>query len=146
MPVAEVVFCSAVREAELLSSLDHPNIVRFLGCFVAQDCLHIVTEIAQSSLEDVINQSIRDLEKRNRAVNTPRMAAALDEGGPFCDSGLGEERIWKYTLQLCLGLDYLHAAGEQNPTLCASRNWCPDLRPAHAGTLNMPNAPAKCEV
>lgn len=112
-----------MREAELLSSLNHPYIVRFLGCFVAQDCLHIVTEIAQSSLEYIIKQSKRDVEKRNRAVNTPRMAAALDEEDPSCDSGLGEERIWKYTLQLCLGLDYLHAAGEQNRTLCTSRNW-----------------------
>lgn len=50
---------SAVRELDILRSLDHPNIVKLLDAFETKEKLYIVTEfINGSSLNSVINESL----------------------------------------------------------------------------------------
>ena len=38
---------AAVREATIMSELDHPNVVRFYTSFLENDCLYILMEYAQ---------------------------------------------------------------------------------------------------
>eukprot|EP00668_Euglena_longa_P001869 GGOE01002190.1.p1 GENE.GGOE01002190.1~~GGOE01002190.1.p1 ORF type:complete len:559 (-),score=166.34 GGOE01002190.1:456-2075(-) len=78
------------KEAQLLSSFDHPNIVRFFDSFEVNDTLYIIMEFADGG---DLQQQI-DLQQDNRA-------AGQEEPWP-------EMHIMAWFLQLCLALKYLH--------------------------------------
>eukprot|EP01125_Pyxidicula_operculata_P002200 TRINITY_DN12112_c0_g1_i1.p1 TRINITY_DN12112_c0_g1~~TRINITY_DN12112_c0_g1_i1.p1 ORF type:complete len:823 (-),score=282.37 TRINITY_DN12112_c0_g1_i1:333-2801(-) len=71
------------REINLFRTLDHPNIVRYLGCEQTKDSIHIFLEyVACGSLSSVVNKF----------------------GGK-----LEEDLMKKYTRQILSGLEYLHS-------------------------------------
>jgi len=74
----------AQNEVNILASLSHPYVVRYYNSFVENQTLHIVMEYCEKG----------DL---SQIVTTQR-------GKP-----LPEPRIWKYFIQMCLGLEYIHS-------------------------------------
>ena len=90
------------REARFLSTLHHPNIVRFFGVASQQDYrvhgvvdyFYIVTELCSSSLSDLI---------RGPVLRRP----------PRMGDGVNDEETAQFVLsvmkQICLGMDFLHS-------------------------------------
>jgi len=73
---------AVIQEIQTIKRLQHPNVVQYLGAFRDDDMLHIVMEfLAHGSVESLI----------------------LRYGA------LPEQTVAKYTADLCLGLQYLHA-------------------------------------
>jgi NIMA (never in mitosis gene a)-related kinase len=73
------------KEVEIISTLDHPNIVKYHSWFVETSSLYIVMEhVDGSSLADFLTAVA---EKRQK---------------------LSEERIWRLFMQLCLAIAHMH--------------------------------------
>lgn len=73
-----------MSEINLLSKLNHPNIVKYRGCFLEQNYLYIILELVDfGSLQTLIKQY----------------------------DGLGENIVACYIYQILLGLKYLHEQG-----------------------------------
>jgi serine/threonine protein kinase len=77
---------AAVREATIMSELDHPNVVRFYTSFLENDCLYILMEYAQKG----------DLYKMLREQRSKKKY-------------LSEKDLWDYAYQICKGVAHLHA-------------------------------------
>ena len=73
----------AINEAEVLSQMDHPHIIRYIDSFYEKDMINIVMEYAEKG----------DLGQRIKA----RAGSPMDE-----------EEIWHHLIQTCQGLVYLH--------------------------------------
>jgi NIMA (never in mitosis gene a)-related kinase len=76
----------ASNEVALLSSLGHPHIIRYDGNYVDGKGLNIVMEFAA------------------RGDLHGKLKACVARG-----VRLGEEQVWKYSLQLMSALEYIHA-------------------------------------
>ena len=74
----------AINEVTILSKLDNPYIVKYYDSFIEKNQLNIVMEYCEAG----------DLTTHMRG----------NMGRP-----LTENKIWKFTIQMCLGLDYLHS-------------------------------------
>ena len=74
---------AALNEVKILSSLDNPYIVKYYDSFVEKNLLNIVMEFCEGG--DLSNHI------RNQM------------GRP-----LTENKIWKFFIQSCMGLDYIH--------------------------------------
>ena len=77
---------AAVREATIMSTVDHPNIVRFYTSFLENDSLYILMEHAQKG----------DLYKMLREQRSKKKY-------------LSEKDLWDYAYQICKGVAHLHA-------------------------------------
>jgi NIMA (never in mitosis gene a)-related kinase len=75
----------AIHEVHLLASLSHEYIVKYHDSFIAPGALNIVMEHCPGG----------DL-------------AALIQGCTRCGNRLAEATIWRYTLQLCSALSFIH--------------------------------------
>jgi NIMA (never in mitosis gene a)-related kinase len=74
----------AINEVHILASLDCPYIVKYFDSFIEQKVLHIIMEFcARGDLCNLLK------------VQAGRM--------------LSEARVWRFFLQMCLGLEYLHS-------------------------------------
>ena len=73
-----------MEEARLLSKFQSPHLVKYKESFVHEDKAHIVMELCERGDLDAY------LKKQKGAL-------------------LPESKIWKFFIELCLGLQYLHA-------------------------------------
>ena len=74
----------AINEVNILASLNHPYIVKYYDSFIENKTLHIVMEFCdKGDLAGVIRAQMGRL--------------------------LPEAKIWKFLIQMCLGLEYLHS-------------------------------------
>jgi NIMA (never in mitosis gene a)-related kinase len=74
----------AINEVNILASLNHPYIVKYYDSFIENKTLHIVMEFCdKGDLCGVIRAQMGRL--------------------------LPEAKIWKFLIQMCLGLEYIHA-------------------------------------
>ena len=74
----------ALNEVQIMSALDHPYIVKYYDYFIENKTLHILMEYCERG----------DLNKHIKA----------QAGRP-----MPEQRIWKFFIQICMGLEYLHS-------------------------------------
>ena len=74
---------AALNEVKILSSLDNPYIVKYYDSFIEKNMLNIFMEYCEGG----------DLSQYMKQFN----------GKP-----LHENKIWKFFIQMCLGLDYIH--------------------------------------
>lgn len=77
---------SAVKEAKIMGTLDHPNIIRYHTSFLEGDHLYILMEYAQKG----------DLYKILREQRTKKKY-------------ISEKDLWEYAHQIIQGVAYLHA-------------------------------------
>ena len=75
----------SVREAELLSNLDHDYIVKFHESFLENDCLCIVTEYCEGG---DLDQRLKEMKKQNRALE--------------------EDQIVQWLIEILLAVQYMH--------------------------------------
>lgn len=75
---------SALNEVKILSSLDNPYVVKYFDSFVEKNLLNIVMEYCEGG--DLANHIRGQL------------------GRP-----LPENKIWKFFIQMCIGLNYIHS-------------------------------------
>lgn len=73
----------ALNEVRFLSKLEHPNIVKYYDSFIEEEHLYIVMEYCEGG----------DLSKFLRSHQ---------------DCHLKEELVWKYIIQMCQGLSFIH--------------------------------------
>ena len=73
----------AINEVTILSKLDHPNVVKYYDSFIEKNMLNIIMEYCENG----------DLSNLLKA----------QYGRP-----LPENKIWKFFIEMCLGLDYIH--------------------------------------
>ncbi|OMJ76603.1 hypothetical protein SteCoe_24013 [Stentor coeruleus] len=73
----------AINEVKILASLDNPYIVKYFDSFIENKTLHIIMEYCDKG---DLSQAIRS--QMGRLIT--------------------ENKIWKYFIQMCLGLEYIH--------------------------------------
>ena len=79
----------AKREQDMLESVKHKHIIKYIRTFTADDRLNIVMEYAdRGSLLEVVHTAVRD----------PKMLHLFDE-----------QNIWRFLNQMSSALDYLHS-------------------------------------
>ena len=74
---------AAINEVRILASLNSPYVIRYYDSFIDGDSLNIVMELAE-------NGTLSDALKRSRLKNLP------------------ERTVWKYFIQLTLGIYHIH--------------------------------------
>ena len=75
----------AWKEAMILKKLNHPNIIKYFTSFIEDGCLHIVMEYAPGG--DLYSK-IKQLRDKKETLK--------------------EDDIWKYTIEILSGVQYLH--------------------------------------
>ena len=77
----------SVNEAQLLQKIKHRNVVRYVDCFMSGEYLYLIMEFCDKG----------DMDHYIR-----RAGKSLD---------IPENRIWKFLLQMCSSLNYIHNKG-----------------------------------
>ncbi|KAA6312256.1 MAG: putative MAP kinase kinase family domain protein, partial [Streblomastix strix] len=84
--VTEEEQAAAINEVTLLSHLESPYVIRYYDSFLENDTLHIIMEYAPyGTLSDLID------DQKSKSQN------------------FSEVEIWRFFLQLCLGLQHIHS-------------------------------------
>ena len=73
----------AINEVTILSKMEHPNVIKYYDSFIERNFLNIIMEYCENG--DLGNF----LQKQN-------------------EKPLPEIKIWKFFIEMCLGLDYIH--------------------------------------
>lgn len=87
--MAESPRAAMLEEIHQLKSLAHPNVLKVLACFGDADDLHCVTEDVSKNAR--LADMVRHCRKNKRL--------------------LPERSLWKFFVQLCRGVEYLHRMG-----------------------------------
>ena len=73
----------AINEVNILTKMEHPYIVKYFDSFIEKNTLNIIMEYCEGGdLYNLIKQQF---------------------GRPLI-----EQKIWKFVIQVCLGLQYIH--------------------------------------
>jgi NIMA (never in mitosis gene a)-related kinase len=99
----------AIVEAQVLAALDNPYIIQYCDSFIDRDMLNIVMELAEAgNLHDRIQRPPKD--------------------------PLSENAVWRYLLQILLGLHHAHQKNIVHRDLKTTNIFLQVARPAHAHT------------
>jgi serine/threonine protein kinase len=75
-----------VREAQNLSILSHPNIIKFFTSFVEDGCFHIIMEYAPKG---DLHHLVRDQKEKQKYIS--------------------EQDLWYFALQILNAIAYMHS-------------------------------------
>lgn len=92
----------AIREVQLLASLESPWVVRYLDSFLEDAALHLVMEFCPGG-------DLHGFIARGSAAATAALASGAASEQRASVQPLPDAAVWKAFIEICLGLEVLHA-------------------------------------